>query len=223
MAERQFLADIYTPSFLMGLCGGLTDFQAYDAVQPFIGQWMRISGTLTHATPNPAFEAAGVTIVFSDDGERRDAFLWFDRDLDRLAKVGVGEEIAAEGQIKSISSHTMVLENCGLPGPHILAIAKAAESAERFKKAVDSLVAEQAQPEPEAAEPGRTRNISTAEMRRFAQLYLQIWGDAAKEIPAWQAMKACYPNGIIGRDPFLKQFREFRGPGKRGNPSIRGQ
>jgi hypothetical protein len=60
-------------------------------------------------------------------------------------------------------------------------------------------------------------------MRKFAQLYLSIWGDAAKEIPAWQAMKACYPDGIIGRDPFLKEFRELRGKGKRGNPAIRDQ
>jgi hypothetical protein len=73
------------------------------------------------------------------------------------------------------------------------------------------------------AEPIRTKHIGTGEMAKFAKLYLEIWGEAAKEIPAWRAMKACYPDGIIGRDPFLKEFRELRGAGKRGNPAIREQ
>lgn len=75
----------------------------------------------------------------------------------------------------------------------------------------------------QSAQPERTVPIGTGEMRKFAQLYLEIWGSKAKEIPAWEAMKACYPDGIIGRDTFLAEFRELRGPGKRGNPSFRGQ
>lgn len=64
--------------------------------------------------------------------------------------------------------------------------------------------------------------IAPAEMKRFAQLYLEIWGEQAREGKALEAIRACYPEAGIGRDPFYTNFRELRGPGRRGKPPIRG-
>lgn len=62
------------------------------------------------------------------------------------------------------------------------------------------------------------RPIAAAEMERFARLYLDLWGEAATEMKALSAIRACYPDAVIGRDAFLSIFRELRGPGKVGKP-----
>jgi len=69
----------------------------------------------------------------------------------------------------------------------------------------------------------RTSPIAAAEIDRFVRLYLELWGDDAREMKALDAIRATYPDRSIGRDTFLARFRELRGPGKRGKPPIRGE
>jgi hypothetical protein len=65
--------------------------------------------------------------------------------------------------------------------------------------------------------------IAPAELKRFVELYLGIWGDASTEGKALDAARACYREKSIGRDPFREVFRELRGPGKPGKPASRGK
>lgn len=78
-------------------------------------------------------------------------------------------------------------------------------------------------PPPEEADTSRTSPLPEAEQRRFCELYLGTWKDAAYEGKALSAIRACYPDKAISRDPFFVIFRELRGPGKRGKPPNRGK
>lgn len=122
MDGRQFLANTFTPEFLMGLCEGLTDFQAYDSLKPFMGQWIRVRGLLVFATPNPAYGTAGVTIEFPEKvGKRREAFLTFTRNFAALAEASSGDVIWAEGMITAITEYRLQLEDCELVDPRLAA------------------------------------------------------------------------------------------------------
>lgn len=232
MAGRDFLADIYTPHFLMALCRGLTDFQSDSALRHFIGQWIRVSGTVEHATSNPTFRAAGVTIAFHSDGEeRRDAFLWFTRNLDGLAKVGVGEEIAVEGQIKSVSEHTMTLENCGLADPQTASIMKVTATALALQKAIEDRLASgdpitlkptlpksQSNPEPKL---DKRKNLPAAEMEKFCKVLLEVWPSTTERVAHPKAV-AFFPDNKVPVKAFLDIFRAIRGDRNPGpQPKIR--
>lgn len=58
------------------------------------------------------------------------------------------------------------------------------------------------------------------EVKRFCLLYLGIYNSNPKEIPAWNACKATFPENKVPRDYFLGIFRELRGPGNVGNPQL---
>ena len=62
--------------------------------------------------------------------------------------------------------------------------------------------------------------LSEPELKRFATLYLGLYPNEAKEIPAWNACKAAFPDFKVPRDYFLGIFRELRGPGTPGNPQL---
>jgi len=220
MDERRLLADRFTPPFLMGLCDGLTDFQAQDILRPFIGEWIRVSGALEFATPNPAFGTVGVTIVFPSDDQRRDAFLLFERDLDNLAEIGIGEAITAEGRIKSISSHAMVLENCGLADPRIVAIRDLTARAKELGKAAKDWAAaphKRARPEPgsdpnlPAPKADKRKNLSPAESEKFCRLLLDGW-PSTTERDAYQKAVAFFAQNKVPKHAFLDVFRAIRGP-----------
>lgn len=209
--ERSFVEDETVESLASKLVG-LTDAQAQVLMEPYVGKWLRVSGIVVNATRNePPFDT--LVSLYCADPQRMMA-LFFPREDPRPLELSKNDGLFAQGQIMKVaSSGGVALEHC-----EILRVIPKAELE------ADAETAPQEEPhEPEAPDPKRTRPIGTGEMRKFAKLYLEIWGAGAKEIPAWQAMKACYPDGIIGRDPFLKEFRELRGPGRRGNPAIRGQ
>lgn len=63
--------------------------------------------------------------------------------------------------------------------------------------------------------------LGEAERRRFCELYLSLWGEAATEAKALQAAKAAYPDSLVSRDPFNATFRDIRGPTKRGKKPLR--
>lgn len=81
------------------------------------------------------------------------------------------------------------------------------------------LAADDAQDKAGEIGPPRGTPIAAAEMERFVRLYLDLWGEGAREIKALEAIRAAYPGSSIGRDVFLAKFRELRGPGKVGKPS----
>lgn len=222
--ERRFLADKFTPAFLMDLCDGETDFQSQNTLRPFIGQWIRVRGTLYQATPNPAFGTAGVTIELPNEGKyRREAFLTFNRDLDRLAKVGRDEPITAEGQIKSVSSHILTLENCGLADPQVVSIRMVREAAEDLRKAVEDRAA--------SGDPIRLKAIQSdpvgdsddnaTDLPDVDFEHLKLW---------WAAFSAAYPKHgedlavASARATFPKHYvrrqwvRDLRGPQPMGRP-----
>jgi hypothetical protein len=83
-----------------------------------------------------------VTVELPNEGKyRREAFLTFTDDLDRLGTIGRDEPIHAEGQIKSISSDQIVLENCGLTDPRIASTLMVTAAAEELRKACEDRLA----------------------------------------------------------------------------------
>lgn len=216
--KRQFLADRFTPAFLMSLCDGLTDIQSQDALRPFIGEWIRVAGNLEHATPNPTFGAAGVTIVFPGE-RRRDAFLWFERDLDSLAKVGRGERVTIEGRIKSISEHSMVLESCGLANPQLVSILEVTAAAEELGKAAEdwsaspqklAVIEPPSEPRPSAPNADKRKNLAPAEMEKFCKLLLEGWPSTTERVAHPKAI-AFFPENKVPVKAFLEIFRAIRG------------
>jgi hypothetical protein len=226
--KREFLADQFTPDFLMGLCEGLTEIQAQASMQPFIGRWLRLVGDVLFATPNPVFGSAGVTIIVPGD-RPREVYLWFERDLDRLAQIGIGESITVEGQITSISSDTIRLQNCGLADPRIASSMKVKAAAQELKKAADDWTARQ-QNAPQSATLGPKsktepidedrKNLTAAEAKRLCEFLLSELPNVT-ERDAHKRAVAFFHDRKVPRDWFIDIFRAIRGPkspGKQPTP-----
>ena len=228
MVLRRYLADKFTPAFLMDLCDGLTGFQAADVVYPFLGRWIRVRGTLFQATPNPAFGTAGVTIELPNDGKyRREAFLTFTEDLDGLGAIGRDEPICAEGQIKSVTSNSLVLENCGLTDPRIASTLMVTAAAEELRIAAEEIIArraakdpatwESATPEAKPRKADARKNLSPAEMERFCKILLEMWPNTT-EREAHPKAVAFFKDNKVPVKAFLDLFRPIRG---HSNPGPR--
>lgn len=180
----------------------------------YYGKWMNLAGYAIAVTP--VGEAISVTLVASSGADFGD-YLWFPKDRERLELANLGDIITARGKIRGLSARGLVFEDCELseittPEVPIALFAAPAE----VRETTPSAPAEQKPPTEQKS------MLAVAEMDRFAQVYLEIFGAAAVEGKALSAVRACYPDHQIGRDAFFKIFRELRGPGKRGNPAFRG-
>jgi hypothetical protein len=193
--ETKLLADKFTPDFLMDLCEGLTDLQAHASIEPFIGKWMRLSGPLFQATPNPQFGTAGVTLDLSTEGKRRDAFLWFTRDLDRLANVSPGEVITVEGRIRAVNSSVITLEHCGMTHPQTIALRELVERSEDLTRAAEARLARlnstSAEPPARSAVEANRDDMPDVDFE-----HLKLW---------WAAFSGAYPQH--GEDVALASAR----------------
>jgi hypothetical protein len=211
MAETRLLAEKFTPTFLMDLCDGLTGLQAFDTLQPFIGQWMRFSGPLLHATPNPEFGTVGVTVDLSDAQKRRDAFLLFTRDMERLVGVYPGDVITAEGRIKSITSHSMTLDHCGLTDPQTVAIR---ELVARYEE-------RRAKEPPVEARATTDTDPTEEDLPKVDFEHLKLWHLAfeaahpnGSEELAIKSARGAFPNNFVPR----QWVRDLRGERPKGRP-----
>lgn len=221
--DREFLADTYTPQFLMGLCKGKTGFQIEKVAAPFLGKWMRVRGTLFKSTPNWAFKNATVTIHLPEESGpyARDAFLIFTRDLDELAMIETDEVVHAEGQIKSIFADQLVLDNCGLVESRMAAVLEVGYRADELKRATEDWGARQAEPEVKQSDPVEADDDEPADFPDVDFEHLKLW---------WTAFSAAYPQHgedlalASARATFPKHYvrrqwvRDIRGSQPMGRP-----
>jgi hypothetical protein len=115
---RIFVGDSITPKYLIGLYKqAKMELHAQRAVEPFIGKWTTVSGPLDDVRTG-LLNNVMVTIL-SDSSIFPNVYLYLFFDdgwLDRLSIVKHGEKISAIGEIKKVSQHFVVLENCELVG-----------------------------------------------------------------------------------------------------------
>jgi hypothetical protein len=115
--ERTFI-DV-TPAYLVGQFKGHTDLQAMPLTAPFLGKWMRVSGTLGNVLSNRE-TISQVTFQtkspFSPDYEPLTVFMYFDRERwdERLAVLPPGSEITVVGRVREVDRVTVHLEDCEL-------------------------------------------------------------------------------------------------------------
>jgi hypothetical protein len=113
---RTFVRPNITPEYLLGLSKGLTSIQANKLVEPFIGNWMMISGHLGEVV---SCGPDGVLIVFSNSGRvsgMQNVCMLFDgkKWVDRLSILTREDSIIVIGQISKVGLGDVTLENCEL-------------------------------------------------------------------------------------------------------------
>jgi hypothetical protein len=209
MGERIFLSSDENPQSIVEKRRGLTDFQAERVLGAYVGKWMRVGGPVVNITASRDYVM--VSIMESVENTMVTT-LNFNGDRDRLELINQNDGLIANGRIVNVGLLGLSLDECEI----LEIIPRRAVTAPPGDQLEES-----ANPGPEPA-PAKTP-IPAAEMERFARLYLELWGVAAVEAKALVAIRACYPDHNIGRDPFYKKFREIRGPGMRGNPAFRGE
>jgi hypothetical protein len=108
-ADQLFVNDGTTPETLMALCREKTTHYAQLAVEPFIGKWIRVSGTVRdyyhysdHGTVT--LETAAVSL--------QTVHLSFSSGVERLVMLQGGERIVADGKIKEVDKYTFEAVDC---------------------------------------------------------------------------------------------------------------
>ena len=114
---------VYTPRSpfeLMELAKGKTTLAAKGAVQPHLGKWLRVSGTLREMTEVPSNSdesAAYLALIDLEDEERHIEMvvLIFDGSWkSRLEMLAVGDKVLARGKLRQIRQSDVTLEGCEL-------------------------------------------------------------------------------------------------------------
>lgn len=236
---RKFVDNAITVFTLAEARRTLTALQSSDIITPLLNKFIRIPGKLFAVSDNGVFGFTTATITASRGSEVVDVFCIFYGKQPRLELAEFGEIIWIEGSLKEVEAQHVKLDNCVLldtqtaltlaatrsSAPSIVSVGQEILDAARNAAPVESPVPRPVRQPVEPVMPPmpRLKPLAAGEMRRFAQLYIELWQNAAVEGKALTAVRATYPNNSIGRDAFYKIFRELRGPGKRGNPAFRGQ
>lgn len=104
-----------TPQDLWDMVDGLTDLQAQQVIQPFVGQLITVTGTVRSVAPvGPG--VPGLTMVVIQVGPSNSVVMFFENDrwLTRLSGIRAGDEITGQGSISRIVGLLISLDNCGL-------------------------------------------------------------------------------------------------------------
>jgi hypothetical protein len=113
--DRTFVRENITPEYLVGLFEGHTSIQAKRLVEPFIGNWMMISGRLGEVLST---DPDGAQVTFSERrlSELAAVLMYFQgkKWVDRLSILKREDSIAVVGQITQINSVWVQLDNCEL-------------------------------------------------------------------------------------------------------------
>lgn len=121
-----FLPDTVTPAFLIGVMEGHTDVAARRAIAPYLGKWMRVSGTVRDVSETPGAKGGGHTVAIAVDTDKPATpmglgiagYLDFDASWD--GRVGVmprGTRVTVKGCLTRINPDlggTIDLDHCEL-------------------------------------------------------------------------------------------------------------
>ena len=110
-AERR-IVDV-TPQYLAGLFESYTSIQANSLAKPFIGKWMKVSGTLRNVG---SFTSFSQVTFESKLGDAVVFMLFRDEDYvaNRLAVLKKGDRITVLGQIDRVEPSAVQLDDCEL-------------------------------------------------------------------------------------------------------------
>jgi hypothetical protein len=113
--ERIFVNEKVTPDYLQDFFRDHTAMQAENLLKPFVGKWMKVSGSITNVT---GF-SSGVTLAVRESNKGLiGLFLYFGTEwIDHLAILRRGDEVHAIGKITKVDSLVVVLEDCELVDP----------------------------------------------------------------------------------------------------------
>jgi uncharacterized membrane protein YeaQ/YmgE (transglycosylase-associated protein family) len=100
-----------TPKFLIDQRRGLTSIQADSAIGVFIGKWISFSGIVSDIKRGN--QGVGV-LAHSDNGDVYVHMDFAESWIDHISMLGMGNTIAATGEIESVDTLAVFLEKCEL-------------------------------------------------------------------------------------------------------------
>jgi hypothetical protein len=111
--ERRIFVDL-TPDQLTAMCEGHTSAVATTLTQPFIGKWLKITGTIKDVVVHYSIVRVLLQLI-TQENTRSSIDLNFDREWeDQLTVLIFGSRINVIGKIQSISKNGLYLEKCEL-------------------------------------------------------------------------------------------------------------
>lgn len=109
---RRVVVDV-SPQYLMSLCEGHTAVQAQKSVELYVGKWMRVSGTVEDVSK--LFWWC-VELIIDPATHRRILANFSDETMyDRISVLPKGSRLEVFGQIESVRTTLISLQNCELP------------------------------------------------------------------------------------------------------------
>jgi hypothetical protein len=113
---RAFVGASVTPEYLTGLFKGHTSIQAQKLIEPFIGNWMAISGSLKEVMSSSP-DYAQVTFWGRGVFDNLSTVYTYFRSKESIARLSIlrpKDSITVVGQLKEISNIAVNLDNCEL-------------------------------------------------------------------------------------------------------------
>jgi hypothetical protein len=107
---RNYLPPTVTPKYLLGLRKDRTELAASRDIQPHLGFWMNVAGTVTNVSPS-----LDGRMVHLNDADGSVIGLQFDKQWNaRVEVLPVGTQIKAVGRLDSVAMITVFLKHSEL-------------------------------------------------------------------------------------------------------------
>lgn len=106
--KRIYVGENITPKVLSAMFEGKTTLQGKRATEPFVGKWMRVSGTFKDLSMINE-RIASLSLRHPYETSVR---LYFRTDFERLEILHGGERLTIDGEIERIDPATVALEKC---------------------------------------------------------------------------------------------------------------
>ena len=99
------------PEYLAGFFENRTNIQGTKLAEPYIGKWIRISGSLSNV-----YEYGDFVVIFIHKPFPSPTIeMYFGKEwIEHISVLKIGDDTKVLGKIKEISSGTVTLENCEL-------------------------------------------------------------------------------------------------------------
>jgi len=116
--NRVFVGPSVTVAYLTSLFESRTEVQGNELVRPFLGHWLRVSGTFADLSDGGSDHKLIVTFQLDMERPFPRVLLWFESQWrDRLLILTAGTPITVIGQIRSVERNWVTLERCELEDP----------------------------------------------------------------------------------------------------------
>jgi hypothetical protein len=109
MPRPKIIREDIDPASLLGFFKQHTDMQAQQLIAPFIGQWIKVTGTISDIAP----VGFGRVSVFTE-WPGRAQMVFSGECTERLYLMKKGDVITATGRIHEVRIRTVVLMDCEL-------------------------------------------------------------------------------------------------------------